>query len=149
MGGARKGGYVATTDNRQTFERYLKEVWEHGHLDTLDEYLSPAFHNNDPVPGIPDGRPGERKLIEMFRAAFDNFTTNVDTAMGEGDKLAVRWSAEGTHVAQFAGVPPSGKRIKMLGVEHLRFDDGKIAEVWINFDMAGLMQQLGATPAQG
>ena len=140
---------MAPEENKEIFKRYLKDVWENGNLDAIDEYLAPSFHNNDPIPGIPDGPGGERKLIEMFRASFSDFTTNVETAVGEGDKLAVRWTAEGTHTAQFAGVPASGKKVQMLGVEHLRFADGKIAEVWINFDMAGLLVQLGAMPAQG
>jgi steroid delta-isomerase-like uncharacterized protein len=140
---------LATAQNKDIYERYLKEVWENGNLDAIDDYLSPTFHNNDPIPGIPDGPGGERKLIEMFRASFSDFTTNVVTAVSDGDKIAVRWTAEGTHTAQFAGVPASGKRVTMQGVEHLRFVDGKIEEVWVNFDMAGLLVQLGAMPPQG
>ena len=140
---------MAATDNKATYERYLKEVWENGNLDAIDDYLTPDFHNNDAIPTFGDGPAGERKLIEGFRAAFDNFTTSVDSAVGEGDIIGVRWSAQGTHVAQFAGIPASGKRVTMLGVEHLRFENGKIAEVWVNFDFAGLLVQLGAMPAQG
>jgi steroid delta-isomerase-like uncharacterized protein len=139
---------LATAQNKDIYERYLKEVWENGNLDAIDDYLSPDFHNNDPIPGIPDGPAGERKLIEMFRASFSDFSTNVETAVEEGDKLAARWTADATHTAQFAGVPASGKRVQMIGVEHLRFADGKIEEVSINFDMTGLLIQLGAMPPQ-
>lgn len=133
--------------NADVFRRYLKDVWEGGRLDTLDDFFAPDFLNHNPVPGLPANRDGERRLVEMFREAFSSFTTNVETAVPEGERLAARWTAKGTHTGTFAGVPPTGIEITMIGIEFLRFVDGKIAEVWINFDMAGLLQQLGVIPS--
>ena len=134
--------------NKENFQRYLKDVWEGGNLAALEQYVSPRFANHNPVPGLDAGIAGERAVIEQFRRAFSDFSTNIETMIAEGDKVAVRWTATGTHTGQFAGVPPSGKAVTMIGVEHLRFADGKIEEVWINFDMAGLLMQLGAMPPQ-
>lgn len=133
--------------NADVFRQYLKDVWEGGKLDTLDDFFSPDFVNHDPVPGLPANREGERRLVEMFRDAFSDFATTVETAVPEGEKLAARWTATGTHTGTFAGVPPTGKQVAMIGVEFLRFADGKIVEAWVNFDMAGLLQQLGVIPS--
>jgi predicted ester cyclase len=46
------------------------------------------------------------------------------------------------------GIPPTGKKVTLTGISIARIADGKIAEVWGASDQVGLMQQLGATPAQ-
>ena len=44
----------------------------------------------------------------------------------------------------FAGIPPSGKKIKARGMQISRFVDGKIVERWGSSDELGIMQQIGA-----
>jgi predicted ester cyclase len=44
------------------------------------------------------------------------------------------------------GIPPTGKNIEMTGIEIFRLRDGKIAELWGEANLMGLLQQLGAMP---
>ena len=135
------------TDNAEIFKSYLREVWENGNIGAIGDYIGPDFVNHDPVPYISPDRDGEAALVGMFLGSFSGLKTNVEEAVPEGDRLAVRWTATGTHTGKFIGIPPTGREVSMVGVEFLRFADGKIREVWINFDMAGLLQQLGAVPS--
>jgi predicted ester cyclase len=45
------------------------------------------------------------------------------------------------------GMPPTGKRISVTGIDIFRFEGGKIVEHWNQSDMLGLLQQLGAIPS--
>jgi predicted ester cyclase len=45
------------------------------------------------------------------------------------------------------GIPATGKRIMVKGIEVFRIADGKIAEIWAVMDNLGMMQQLGVIPA--
>jgi predicted ester cyclase len=45
------------------------------------------------------------------------------------------------------GIPPSGKKVSFVGVDFLTIIDGKITEEWVSLDTMGLMQQIGAIPA--
>jgi predicted ester cyclase len=45
------------------------------------------------------------------------------------------------------GTPPTGKTVRVTGVNVARFVQGKIAESWFNFDMLTLLQQVGAIPS--
>jgi predicted ester cyclase len=45
---------------------------------------------------------------------------------------------------EFAGIPATGKRVIINGLELLRISDGKIAEFWHMDDFAGVLQQIGA-----
>jgi predicted ester cyclase len=47
------------------------------------------------------------------------------------------------------GLPPTGKSITMTGIEIFRIENGKIAELWGEANLLGLMQQLGIVPAFG
>jgi predicted ester cyclase len=66
--------------------------------------------------------------------------------MAEGDKVAVRQTWRGTHSASFQGIPPTGKRITFTSIEIYRAAGGKLVEEWVELDVFGLLQQLGAIP---
>jgi len=57
-------------------------------------------------------------------------------------RLTGQWS--GTHEAEFFGVPATGKRVTVEGMNVYRVAGGKITDLWTQFDGSGLMQQLGA-----
>jgi predicted ester cyclase len=67
--------------------------------------------------------------------------------IGEGDKVVVRVTARGTHQGQLMGIVPTGKHVAVTGIGIYRIADGKVAEAWVNRDLLGLLQQLGAFPA--
>ena len=66
--------------------------------------------------------------------------------VAEGDKVAARFTARGIHEGAFMGLPPTGKLIAMTGIEVFRIENGKIAELWGEANLFGLMQQLGILP---
>jgi len=58
-----------------------------------------------------------------------------------------RYTASGTHQGEFFGVPGSGKRIEMTGINIDRFDEsGKLVEEWVEYDLLGAMRKIGAIP---
>lgn len=86
-------------------------------------------------------------MIAGFRSAFSDVEARVDEHIVEVDRLAWRWSFEGTHTSELMGVPATGGRVVFAGVSMDRFaDDGKSVERWDFADMLGLLQQLGAAP---
>jgi predicted ester cyclase len=48
---------------------------------------------------------------------------------------------------EFMGIPASGQTIRVEGTNFYRLKDGRMTEVWTQFDGAAMMQQLGAIPA--
>lgn len=95
-----------------------------------------------------NSRPAENLAEEMedAKGQFDSssdlkFTEN--WMIAEGDKVAVCFTAKGTHDGEFQGVPATGKRFELSGMTVWRFVDGKIAEEWLFFDELDLYRQLG------
>ena len=113
-------------ENKAVMRRFYEEFVNAGNLAIADEIVVP-----------------EQTRAMMF-AGFPGLRWTIEEMMAEGDKLARRLRARGTHEGEFMGVAPNGKRVGFRGVSTVRIREGKIME---NRGMLGLLQQHGAVPA--
>lgn len=129
---------------RQITERWIEEGWSKGNAAIVDELHAPGFVDHDPGGRSPD-RAGFKEGIERFRASFQDLEANVEDLVvdEESGKVAVRWSASGTHTAAYLGLPPTGKRIRFKGIEIIVVKDGRITERWGEWDGFDLLEQMG------
>jgi predicted ester cyclase len=84
----------------------------------------------------------------MYLEAFPDTHFTVDAQLADGDYVITRWTATGTQEGELMGLAPSHKRVTVTGITIDRFEGGKVVESWSNWDTMGMMQQLGAVPAQ-
>jgi predicted ester cyclase len=75
-----------------------------------------------------------------------DLVVTVEQILGEGDLVAVRWTARGTNTGTGNGLQATGKRLEVGGTTIFRVVDGRIVEEWNSIDELGLMRQLGAIP---
>ena len=128
---------------KEVVQRVADEIWSQGNLDLTDELFVPGFVNHDPNPGAVADLDGYRKWVARWRAGFPDFRVEVHDLVAEGDKVAARLTATGTHQGDFLGVPATGIRVTMKIINLYRLDSGRIAEVYRSYDLLGLGQQLG------
>jgi steroid delta-isomerase-like uncharacterized protein len=124
-------------------------AWNEGNLDALDDLLAPNFVNHGAPPGMPSDREGFKQIVGVYKAAFPDTHMHVEEQIAEGDRVVTRWSAHGTHKGDFMGIPPTGKEIRVTGIDIDRIEGGKIAETWNEFNQMDMMVQLGVVPAPG
>jgi predicted ester cyclase len=86
-------------------------------------------------------------VITTCRAAFHGLKVTLYDMVADGDKVTARFTARGVHNGEFMSLPPTGKAIVMTGIEIFRLQNGKIAELWGEANLMGLMQQLGILPS--
>jgi predicted ester cyclase len=86
-----------------------------------------------------------KDLIRAFYTAFPDYTHTPEEILAVGDRVVLRTTNRATHSGDFQGIAPTGRRIVFGQIAIYRMADGKIAEVWEEADLLGLMQQLGAT----
>ena len=67
--------------------------------------------------------------------------------IASGDTVATRWVVTGSLQQEFMGIPASGQTIRVEGMNFYRLKDGRVTDIWTQFDGAAMMQQLGAIPA--
>jgi steroid delta-isomerase-like uncharacterized protein len=140
----------AEEENKALVRRYAEEVLNRKNLDLLDEIFAPGFvlHGADPdqVSGVED----LKQFFVMLHSGFPNFQVTIeDLFAAEGEKVVLRFTFRGTHQGEFMGIAPTGKQVTMSGIDIFGVADGKIAELWNEEDVLGMMRQIGAIPEPG
>jgi steroid delta-isomerase-like uncharacterized protein len=144
---------AATADLADASRRLLEESFNTGNFDLIDQLVSPEALQHDAA--LPSqmrdlrGPDGVKRTVTMYRAAFPDVQMTVDDVIASGDKVALRWHSEGTHRGELAGLAPTGVHGSVTGMSIDRWQDGKIVEVWAEWDNMGLARQLGAAPPEG
>jgi steroid delta-isomerase-like uncharacterized protein len=148
MGNRERRGLVSEA-NKEKVRRVLEEAFGQGKVEVIDEVLHSDFVCYDPNSESGEIRGAEtiKREIEYFRQAFPDFFWRVEDQVAEGDKVVSRYTMGGTHQGEFFGVPATGKRVEITGIQIDRFDEsGKLVEEWPEYDLLGAMQQMGAIP---
>ena len=136
-----------SAEESKTIVRRFWGIWEEGNIDLVDELLAPDYINHTPAsPDQPTGPEGVKGVVAMFRSAIPDLRVVVEDMIAEGDKVAVRYTLEGTHEGELFGVPPTGQRLSIKSISVERVSDGRIREHWRVTDSLDMMQQLGAIP---
>jgi len=138
-------------ENKRLVERFYDEVWGRGNVQFAHEVFADDYVRHDlrPTQAGP-GAAGQAQIAEAFRAAFPDLRWRVDLLVADGDLVAARWTASGTHREAWAGLAPTGRRAEFSGVNIFRFDPtGKVVEIWNHRDDLGLQEQLGAAVHAG
>jgi steroid delta-isomerase-like uncharacterized protein len=132
--------------NKQVSRRFT-ELFGTDDLSLADDVLSAdvVFHG-----AVPDGdlrgREAVKGFVAAYRAAFPDAVSTVEDQVAEGDTVATRWRARGTHDGPLGDLPATGREFAIDGVTIERLEGGRIAEVWVARDELGLMRQLGVLP---
>jgi predicted ester cyclase len=122
-----------------TIIRWFEEVWNQGRRETVEELmpLDCVIHDGDTdIRG-----PEEFKRFQAaLRAQFADIHVTAHQALSEGDLTYLRWSTTMRHI-------PTGKPLRTTGMSLVRFENGKFAEAWQNWDLAGVMEQIARSSA--
>jgi steroid delta-isomerase-like uncharacterized protein len=121
--------------------RFLEEGFNGRRLAVVDEIFAPDFAVNGQVVG----RAGLKQSMGRFLGAFPDLQVTIDEIVGEGDLVGIWYTAEGTHRAEFQGIPASGKRVKWVGADLFHVEGGTIARARFVDDSLGVLRQLGVT----
>ena len=140
---------MSADENKQKMRHLYEEAFSQGKPEVVDEVLGPNYVCYDPNSETGEIRGAEtvKGEIGYFRQAFPDFFWRVEDQLAEGDKVTTRYTLGGTHQGEFFGIPATGKRVEVSGINIDRFDEsGKAVEEWASYDLLGAMQQIGAIP---
>jgi len=130
-------------DNKQLYERYVKEFLQDGDESAADKYIDTNVVTHDGMPGQAPGLEGVKQTFQGLRGAFPDMTVEVKAIIAEGDKVVGRFVVSGTNTGSFMGMPATGNKFTYDEIVIVRFENSKIVEHWAEMDSLGMMQQLG------
>jgi predicted ester cyclase len=85
---------------------------------------------------------GVERFVSQFLESFPNLQHTVEEMIAEGNRVAVRFSAHGTHMGPWQHFAATGKAIQYTGVTLARIAGDKIVEHQTWWDKAALIEQL-------
>ena len=118
--------------NKAVLRRIYDELFSGGRLDVADDVVAADCVEHTPPPGLPsdDVRAALKEFTVAVRAAFPDVRFTAGNIVAEGDLVAANWTAEGTHLGDFMGTPPTGERVFFEGVDLVRVVDGRCTDHW-------------------
>src|SRR5215211_1033696 len=139
-------------ENKEKARRLYEGAFAQGNAEVIDEVLHSDFVCHDPNSETGEIRGAEtmKGETEYFRQAFPgDFFWRVEDQLAEGDKVTTRYTIGGTHQGEFFGIPASGRRGEIRGINIDRVEGGKVVEEWASYDLLRTMHQLGTIPDPG
>jgi len=138
---------MSIQESKAIVRRFAEEILNEKKLDRADEIMAQDYIDHGAMPGQAAGLQGFKSKGSMWAAAVPDLRVRTEDMFAEGDRVAVRWTAEGTQSGNLLGIPASGRSFRFKGMSIFRIAAGKIAEQWEEWDKLDLMQQLGVVPA--
>jgi predicted ester cyclase len=122
-----------STDHTVIARRAIEEVCSGRKLEAVKEFYAPDFI--DHVNALEyHGTEGARQSVALYLAVFPDLSFTVEDQVTEGNRVASRWTLQGTH---------RGRQVRLTGIVISRIENGKIVEDWAASDTLELARQLG------
>jgi steroid delta-isomerase-like uncharacterized protein len=128
--------------NLATLGKFAEAV-NTGNFDLFNETVAAGNVDHDPAPGQALGPEGYRAFFSQMRAAFPDLNVAVDALVADEESIAFAYTLNGTHNGELMGIAPTGKKVKIRGLQFSKFKDGKMVERWGSSDELGMLRQLG------
>lgn len=124
----------------------LAQVWSDGDTAAIARLVAPRYtvHRDpgDPWEGQTLDRKGYAARLAHSRDAFPDLRFVVDDLLADGERVAVRWTAEGTHAGELPGLPATQRRLTFTGHTHYAVAHGQVTGHWQVVDRLGFVGQL-------
>ena len=85
---------------------------------------------------------GHDRMLEATFAAFPDLTLTITRTVCDGDVVVTEEVMEGTHVGHFAGLAPTGRRVRLPLCHVTRVMGDRIVERVAYHDTAQILRQL-------
>lgn len=135
-------------EQNKSLARRAIALWSSGDTGSVDEIFAPDYvnhqHHHPDAPQDIRGVAAWKTFIAEFHQAFPDFRDTIEAQIAEGDRVVTRFISRGTQRGKFMGISPTNRQASWTGIAIDRVAGGKIAETWVNWDMMGMLQQLGA-----
>ena len=147
VAGCKPSAIQQAEENKQVFLRSV-DVINSKHFEGLNDLGTENFARH--CQATPDVKVNSLEDFKQFlrqdSATFPDSRMTIDHVVAEGNFVAFHGTYVGTQKGQMGPFPPSNKQmsVEIAGVQ--RFENGKVAEMWVTWDNLSALMQLGHFP---
>ena len=118
--------------HKAVIRRLVNDVLNGGRLDVIDDLYAPELVDD------------AKRWITPFQVSFPDMRMEIIELVAEGDSVVGRFTCSATHLGEWLGHPPTGRRFEAIDeVSIFRFREGRIVEAWGIEDNLTRLEQLG------
>jgi predicted ester cyclase len=122
-------------DAKATVRQLIDEAINGGREELIDDLF------------IPERAGWARDWFGSFRRSFPDLDMELVELVAEGDTVVGRFACSATHLGEWRGHPPTGRRFEGVDeVYFFRFEGDRIGSVWGVEDTLDRFRQLGLDP---
>jgi steroid delta-isomerase-like uncharacterized protein len=142
---------VASAEENAAYIRHgIEEIFNRRNMTIADERFAEDIVLHSPAQDEPlRGRETLKEFIGKLHTAFPDMHVTLEDLVTAGDRVVTRCTTRGTQDGEYFGTPATGNSVIVNEVQIYRVVDGKIVELWLVFNVLGVLQQLGVIPAKG
>ena len=146
---------MSLEDHKALVRKAYLEAFNQRNLDLIDEVFAPEYVVY--YPGVPPilGRDAAKEAVGAFLEAFPDIVFAIEQQVAEGNLVATRWSAKGTHSGEFRGFPvktsvvaPTGRPVTFSANDIYLIENGLVVTEWKSLSPVDVLQQVGAVTLQ-
>lgn len=120
----------------------IERIWNEKKPELIDELIDAEC-----VIQTPDGEfrgpRGYQSLYQSYVRAFPDCYLKVEETVADGEKAAFSFTFAGTHTGTFRGRAGTESRVAVRGMSLQRTAEGKLTSVFLVWDRAALLEQVG------
>jgi len=137
---------MSIKENKALILRFY-DLFKRKGVDAGYELFAPEYILHSPTGDM--SREQVKQFDTMLVPAFPDAICTINDMVAEGDKVAFRVNARGTHTGPFMSIAPTGKKVEMNNTYIAKIVGNKLVEQWGTTEFPLLMQQLGVMPPMG
>ena len=147
---------AATTDTavkvdstkEKAIENYkaVAAMFASGKTDDLGKYVDSNMVDHTPDPGAKQGLAGLKEMIAGMRAGFPDLKMTVKDITADNGLIWAHVNMAGTNTGPMMGMPPTGKKMDINGVDIIKITNGKATDHWGYYQERLMMEQMGMMP---
>ena len=113
---------------------------------TIRTFHHPRYEMN----GIPsDGTDAVRELLQGLMDGFPDLHADIGKLRHADDAVFFETRITATHDGEWAGIPPTGRRVEVPVAAIFEFDEDRLVCEKVYMDFATVLTQIGVLPAIG
>lgn len=133
---------MSALENKILIQNYVEKVWNQADLAAFKMFTTPNFTYQIGGQAARNGSAMEQFILATH-SAFPDWHIEIVDMISEDNKVAIRWQGQVTHEGSFIGIPPTGKRITVSGINTYHISNGKVASEWEQTDTISMLRQMG------
>ena len=118
---------------------YWQRLWSEGDVEYAHEFYASTFLQN----GVERTPEAFARGAAWFRSHFEDFSAVVDRVFVCDGAVVTRVLYAARHTGDFPGVPATGARVELSGLDVFRFENERVVEHLHEADHEAMWEQLG------